>query len=480
MWREANTNRSSTQQPLSDVVPLNNEINRNNMIRASHRISQWLALSALLALDSPFSTIFAQGLAFTTNTIAALSPLSIAVADFNGDDKPDLSIVNGSFNTVTVLTNNGIGGFGSNNMFKVSLPSFVMTTDVNGDGKLDLICAAYNPSWLSLPGSLIVMTNNGNGIFGSNATLTVGSEPNCIVAADFNGDGKPDLICANSFDSSLTVLTNDGGGVFVLSATYKVGHEPHCAVAADINSDGNPDIITANFSANSLTLLTNNGSGVFGSNATLNVGNEPEWVVAADVNADGYPDLISANRADTTLTVLTNNGYGIFEFNATISVGYGPGYVIAADINNDGKLDLISANLGEFPNSDRTLTVLTNNGSGSFGSNTKLNVGNDPYCIAAIDINRDGLLDLISANYADNTLTVLKQILIPKLTISALGNNLVFLWPTNTAGFTLQMNTNLSNPAKWKPVAVSPAITNGQYQVILPPTNSSAFYRLVK
>ena len=179
-------------------------------------------------------------------------------------------------------------------------------------------------------------------------TYNVGSVPSWVVAADVNGDGKLDLICANSGGgngNTLTVLTNNGSGGFGSNATLNVGSDPYCVVAADVNGDGKPDLISANDGDNTLTVLTNNGSGGFGSNATLNVGSQPDCVVAADVNGDGKLDLISANVDANTLTVLTNNGSGGFGSNATLTVGSYPVFVVAADINGDGKLDLISSEL---------------------------------------------------------------------------------------------------------------------------------------
>jgi len=204
-------------------------------------------------------------------------------------------------------------------------------------------------------------TLNGHGLLSwGNFTLAsapgVGSNPFSVVAADVNGDGKVDLISANyNSAGTLTVLTNNGSGGFGFNASLTVGSAPASVVAADVNGDGKLDLISANSGASTLTVLTNNGSGGFGSNATLNVGSEPNWVVAADVNGDGKLDLISANAGPSTLTVLTNNGSGGFGSNATLNVGSEPFFVVAADVNGDGKVDLISANNGA-----GTLTVLFN------------------------------------------------------------------------------------------------------------------------
>jgi hypothetical protein len=173
--------------------------------------------------------------------------------------------------------------------------------------------------------TLTVLTNNGSGVLGFNATLNVGNAPNSVTVADVNGDGKPDLISANAGDSTLTVLTNNGGGIFVFNATLNVGNYPYSVAVADINDDGKPDLICANTGDSTLTVLTNNGGGIFGFNATLNAGSGPYSVAAADVNGDGKPELISANAGDSTLTVL-------FAFSQKISV---PGAVSLLNTANN-------------------------------------------------------------------------------------------------------------------------------------------------
>jgi hypothetical protein len=274
-----------------------------------------------------------------------------------------------------------------------SQPQSVVAADVNGDGRLDLIANG------------LVLTNNGSGGFGSNTTYSVGSSGStCVVAADVNGDGKPDLITANAGSTTLTVLTNNGSGVFGSNATLDVNSTPQCVVAADVNGDGKPDLICVSSSgARFMTVFTNNGSGVFGLSSTPANGNARAFsVVAADINGDGKPDLITANFTTDTLTVFTNNGSGVFGSNATYTVGSQPRSVVAVDVNGDDKLDLISAN-----SVSGTLTVLTNNGSGMFGSNATYNVGSQPRSVVAADVNGDGKVDLICANAGGGTLTVL-------------------------------------------------------------------------
>ena len=143
---------------------------------------------------------------------------------------------------------------------------------------------------------------------------------------------------------------------------------------------------------------------------TNGVGNNPAVSAVTDVNGDGKIDLICGNAGDSpynngTLSILTNIGSGSFAPAATISIGHGPDGIAVADVNRDGRIDLTTANWDN--GSGNTLSVWTNRGGGDFGSNATVNVGNGPAAVIVADVNGDGRLDLISANYGDNTLTIL-------------------------------------------------------------------------
>jgi len=428
----------------------------------------WHTLFTVLACLASVHNALAQGLTFTTNTYSVgANPLAFA-ADINGDGRLDIITANNGTNTLTVLTNNGNGGFGFYATLKVGkYPGYVLAVDLNGNGKLELVTANNGDN------TLTVLTNNGFGVFGSNATLNVGSDPQTVSAVDINGAGKMDLICANyTSPGTLTVYTNNGNGVFGFNATLNCGNNPAIVISADVNGDGKPDLITANQGTNTLTVLTNNGTGSFGFNATLTVGKFPVYIIVTDVNEDGKQDLISCNDGTNTLTILTNNGYGSFGLNATITNGQNqPFSVAAADLNGAGKLELISANAGLWPNGNgTTLTVFTNNGYGVFGSNITLNVGKSPFYMVAADVNADGKPDLISANYSANTVTVLLNTSIfstaanfPEPAIKKQGSNLRVSWPSVSPGWSLQENPNLMN-TNWLPSGYdgyAPAVNGG-------------------
>ena len=311
----------------------------------------------------------------------------------------------------------------------------------------------------------------------------VGSSPSSVTVADINGDGKVDLICANrgsviSPTNTLSVLTNNGSGLFGYNATYAVGSAPYSVTAADVNGDGKVDLISANLMGSSLSVLTNNGCGGFVLASTLAT-IQPNSVIAADVNGDGHVDLICANEGYGALSVFTNTGGGGFAFAGTNDVGFEPKSVVASDINGDGHVDLICANAGiyQLPQNvlinGNTLSVLTNDSNGSFALASTLNVGIGPSSVTTADINGDGKVDLICAN-SDNTISVL--IAVPTPTINLSSINTLVSWPSGWTNWTLQQNADLTT-TNWS--ACSGVIDDGTNQrLTLPSPPGSLFFRL--
>jgi hypothetical protein len=358
-------------------------------------------MKTMLAVVAVYAASFqlqAQ-VSFTLSSSPAVgsSPQSVTAADINGDGKVDLISASQDISALSVLTNDGSGGFVLASTPSVgNQPFSVIAADVNGDGWKDLISANWGANTIS------VLTNNGSGGFATAGTYPVGSQPFTVTAADVNGDGKLDLICANSGANTLSVLTNNGSGGFALSSTPIVGNRPITVTSADVNGDGKPDLISANQNDATLSVLTNNGSGGFAAAGTYPVGNLTFCVSAADVNGDGKVDLISADMGSQTLTVLTNNGSGGFATAGTYPLGSIPECLTVADVNGDGKVDLIWGSQNA-----NTVSVLTNNGSGGFVSASTNSVGIQAQGITAADVNGDGKVDLIDANYRSASLSIL-------------------------------------------------------------------------
>jgi hypothetical protein len=415
----------------------------------------------LVIFLSFISCASAQHLTFTATSYARGNNGThiIAMADVNFDGKIDLICANygiktdpSSGDSVTVLTNNGSGVFGLNATLVVTNGAeFVLATDINGDGKVDLIISTQNSSMLS------VFTNNGSGIFSLNSILQASADPVWVSTADVNGDGFPDLITANVPGNTLTILTNNGTGVFGLSTNLPTGNFPDPVLAGDLNGDGKPDLICVNSNDGTITIFTNNGSGFFRTETNFTPGNVQFSIATSDLNGDGKPDLILPNWNVNTLSVWTNNGLGIFSSNATYNVGVGPESVTVADVNGDGYPDLITANDNGCPGSSScavgSLTILTNNGSGRFNLSSAINIGYWPDSAVAADVNGDGKQDLIGVNNGGgpgqpNTLTELINTSVfprPTLKLAKTGKNLTVLWPASAVSFALQTNSVLGS-----------------------------------
>ena len=179
---------------------------------------------------------------------------------------------------------------------------------------------------------------------------------------------------------------------------------------ADLTGDGTPDIITANYGANTVSVLMGNGAGTFQPAESFAVGSGPESVAVADLG-NGNLDIITANYSDSTVSVLLGNGTGAFSpdpFSSpnlpagTFAVGRGPDSVAVADLTGDGNANIITANYH-----DNTVSVLLGNGDGSFQPAQSIPVGYGPKAVAVADVNGDGKADVITANYDGNDVSVL-------------------------------------------------------------------------
>ncbi len=436
--------------------------------------------------------VFAQNTSFELSSSpgVGMGPNWVVTADINDDGKVDLITANYQ-GTLTVLTNDGHGGFVLSSSPIIGSALSVCVADFNGDGKLDLAAQNWDANVLT------VLTNNGNGGFVLASHPVVGVHPDSVCAADVNGDGKMDLIAANygtnGFTSTLTVLTNDGSGGFVLASSPGVGREPQCVVAADVDGNGKVDLICANYSDNTLSVLTNDGSGGFLPASSPTGTYSSVFLIAADLNGDGKVDLITAkylSSSDSSLTVLTNNGIGGFALAASIGVNGISFTVCATDVNGDGTMDLIYTRYlynQQFNYTyDGTLTVLTNDGNGNFGSAGSLNTASPPGFVCAADINEDGKMDLIGT--IGDELTVFTNatifsppLSIPPLTIRPLGAFICVIWPSATPGWSLQQNPDLGlshwGPSGYNGFSISDDGTNKS--LTLPTTSGNLFFRLL-
>jgi hypothetical protein len=327
----------------------------------------------------------------TYSTGTSSFPGAIAVADVNGDGKPDL-VVSGFLGIVTLL-GNGDGTFRSGPVTAAPAEGpFLATGDFNNDGKVDVAVTDY------LSGMLYILLGNGDGTFTQVSQYLIGYGSATFFVEDFDGDGNPDIVFASGhpdalftepFTDTVSVLFGNGDGTFAGAPAYTVPGYPTSMVSADFNGDGKPDLAIFGGQNGPVSILLGSGGGAFQAGAPL-TGAESVYsgLAAGDLNGDGKIDLVVNNL------VFLGNGNGTFQAGQTVAGSFGDtSFVAIGDFNNSNKLGLAMAN-----NSENSVTIVPGNGDGTFGAGVTVAVGNDPSFIVAGDFNKDGNLDLAVVN----------------------------------------------------------------------------------
>jgi len=221
-------------------------------------------------------------------------------------------VTNDFGNSVSILLGTGNGMFQAAPTVPVGRnPLAIKVADFNGDGRLDLIVANTNQNPVSEPGSLSILLGRGDGTFQTTSEVTVGIRPIPLAVADFNGDRRLDIAVVNQFgDPPLSILLGRGDGTFqagtaVQIPILEVGGSDGL-ITADFNRDGRMDLAVVSL-ANYVSILLGQGDGTFETSILAGVGNAPHSGTTGDFNHDGLPDLATTDYESGTVSVLINN-----------------------------------------------------------------------------------------------------------------------------------------------------------------------------
>ncbi|CAF4563293.1 unnamed protein product [Rotaria sp. Silwood1] len=352
-----------------------------------------------------------------------------ATADFNGDGKPDIVSVDGD-DTASVFINNTLPGastpsFNPRTAFAtIGISDGVSTGDINGDGKPDFAVANYDTMSVFLntttPGS-------STPTFSSRFDFPIeDGSPVAVVITDMNCDGKPDVITANVNKNTLSVFLNatlpgSSVPVFLSRADFITLQAPENLCIADLNGDGRPDMLAANSASDSISIFINaTGVGIAPASFTntdfsMQAGSSPKSITIQDFNGDGKPDMASGNYNNSAVSVFFNTttpGSLSPTFSAAQDFSTGssvsPVSVISGDFNLDGKQDLavVNAQPGGGYISILLNTTSTGSSTPSFSAHTDFSLGNGPRNVNVGDFNGDGKPDLIASSGLANFVSV--------------------------------------------------------------------------
>lgn len=286
------------------------------------------------------------------------------LVDLDGDGDLDVVLSNDTPSPKRIYLNDGRGRFAPGTAYGDSLWPMRNATvaDMNGDGRPDIIAANRNGR---RPGFNYICLNDGRGGFGAPCVPFAPEPATTITAADFNRDGRPDLLVPHRNGGQSRLYLGAAGGDLTAMASLPFGPadaQLRIAEAADFDGDGALDVVAID-EVRGPALYVGRGDGTFASPVPVGApGIKPYALAVGDLDCDGRPDFVVGN-VEAPSAVYRNDGG--FRFTATpFGDGQGAVYGIAiGDVNEDGRPDIAVAR-SEAPN---TLYLATGAAEGCGG-----------------------------------------------------------------------------------------------------------------
>jgi len=343
-------------------------------------------------------------------------PVGMVIADFTGDDNPDVVTANYGGLSISILRHNGLIGQQAGflppvNFSTTNRAEKVAADDVNGDTVLDVVAGGQTGAGFAA--SLAVLINLGDGNFAAPVVYDAAPDSfagsSAVALADLDNDGDLDLIGGGVYENgslvngAVTIRRNNGPGTFgsaeiILFADFT--SQPKELTTGFLNNDSFPDIVAAVPSGRAVegfVAVNSNGSGGFNTPVYYEASQQTFDVAIVDLDNDGDGDVITVANSSAAATVHENLGDGTFPVPTRYEVASLSDAVESADIDNDGDIDIVVNGELDIASNDPLLKILKNNGDGTFAPAIDYTPARNFADMKLRDINGDGFVDLVFA-----------------------------------------------------------------------------------
>ncbi len=377
----------------------------------------------------------------------------IGTSDLDNDGDIDPIVVSSASNFISVLKNESlIGSISLNyspslNYLTGTSPNSIFCGDLDGDGKQDIVVANKGSDNLS------VFKNNSvpDSIrLASKIDISAQISPSTVSISDIDNDGKPDIVCTNTGSNNISIFrntTNGGNLSFNERLDFSTGKKPDGLIITDIDADGVKEIVIANSNDSFISIFRNTSTpgSIILSNRIDIVSNPFNMLAEGDFDGDGKTDIaaITGLSALSILRNISSSGNILFAPPQQINTGFGlPGLLTISDIDGDGKPDIAVNNINY-----STVTVVKNlsqTGNISFSPFKSFFTATQPFAILITDINNDTRPDIILTSAINTALSIFKNLVnkpfISSLTPTTGGNGTLVTIKGNNFNTTTQVN----------------------------------------